>query len=33
MKESTFINLGATNHGKDTREENDYYATEPIAGY
>lgn len=32
MKESTFINLGATNHGKGTREENDYYATEPIAG-
>lgn len=33
MKESTFINLGATNHGKGTREENDYYATEPIAGH
>ncbi|MBP3924707.1 hypothetical protein J6E39_05635 [bacterium] len=32
MKESTFINLGATNHGKSKREENDYYATEPIAG-
>ena len=33
MKESTFINLGATNHGKGIREENDYYATEPIAGH
>lgn len=32
MKETTFINLGATNHGKGIREENDYYATEPIAG-
>lgn len=32
MKESTFINLGASNHGKSKREENDYYATEPIAG-
>ncbi len=33
MKESTFINLGASNHAKKgTREENDYYATEPIAG-
>ena len=31
MKESTFINLGASNHGKGNREENDYYATEPIA--
>lgn len=31
MKESTFINLGATNHGKGSREENDYYATDPIA--
>lgn len=33
MKESTFINLGASNHAKKgSREENDYYATEPIAG-
>ncbi len=32
MKESKFINLGATNHGNGNREENDYYATEPIAG-
>lgn len=33
MKESTFIRLGASNHAKKgTREENDYYATEPIAG-
>lgn len=33
MKESTFINLGASNHAKKgNREENDYYATEPIAG-
>ena len=31
MKECTFINLGASNHGKSKREENDYYATEPIA--
>lgn len=34
MKESTFIRLGATNHAKKgIREENDYYATEPIAGH
>ncbi len=33
MKESMFINLGATNHGKGTREENDYYTTEPIVGH
>ncbi len=34
MKESTFIRLGASNHAqKGTREENDYYATEPIAGH
>jgi len=34
MKESTFITLGASNHAtKGTREENDYYATEPLAGY
>lgn len=34
MKESTFITLGASNHAKkDNREENDYYATEPIAGH
>ncbi len=33
MRESTFINLGASNHGKGKREENDYYATEPIAGH
>jgi len=33
MKESTFIMLGASNHAeKGNREENDYYATEPIAG-
>lgn len=32
MKESMFINLGATNHSKHKREENDYYATDPIAG-
>lgn len=32
MKELTFMNLGATNHAKGTREPNDYYATEPIAG-
>jgi len=32
MKESVFINLGASNHSKGKREENDYYATEPIAG-
>lgn len=34
MKESTFITLGASNHAiKGNREENDYYATEPIAGH
>ena len=32
MKESIFINLGATNHSKGIREQNDYYATAPIAG-
>lgn len=32
MKESIFMNLGASNHAKETREENDYYATESIAG-
>ena len=32
MKESTFINLGATNHARGIREEHDYYATDPIAG-
>ena len=32
MKESTFINLGATNHARGVRESNDYYATDPIAG-
>ncbi len=32
MKESTFINQGATNHAKGVRESNDYYATDPIAG-
>ncbi len=32
MKESMFINLGATNHSNHKREENDYYATDPIAG-
>lgn len=32
MKENTFINLGATNHARGIREENDYYATDPIAG-
>lgn len=31
MKEDIFITLGASNHGKGNREENDYYATEPIA--
>lgn len=31
MKESIFINLGATNQAKGIREKNDYYATDPIA--
>ena len=31
-KQSTFINLGASNHSKHAREEKDYYATDPIAG-
>ena len=30
--QSTFINLGASNHSKHAREEKDYYATDPIAG-
>lgn len=33
MKESIFINLGASNHSKGIREENDYYATDPIAAH
>ena len=28
---STFVTIGATNHGSSFREQNDYYATEPIA--
>lgn len=32
MKEDIFTLLGATNHAKGTREPNDYYATDPIAG-
>ena len=31
MKEDLFTLIGATNHAKGTREENDYYATDPIA--
>jgi len=26
-----FVTLGASNHGGDSREQNDYYATDPIA--
>lgn len=33
MKEDIFRNIGASNHSRLTREENDYYATDPIAGY
>ena len=33
MKKDIFITLGASNHVKGKREENDYYATEPIAGH
>ena len=29
--ETVFRNLGASNHSKEIREENDYYATEPRA--
>lgn len=32
MKENTFINIGASNHSKNSRVEHDYYATDPIAG-
>ncbi len=32
MKEDIFIVLGASNHSKNKRELNDYYATDPIAG-
>ncbi len=32
MKEDIFIILGASNHSKNKREPNDYYATDPIAG-
>lgn len=31
MKESLFINLGASNHSKHERQPEDYYATAPIA--
>lgn len=31
MKESLFINLGASNHSKHERQPEDYYATDPIA--
>ena len=31
MRENTFTTLGATNHSNHNREENDYYATDPIA--
>lgn len=28
---SVFATLGASNHSAESREENDYYATDPIA--
>ncbi len=31
MKESVYINLGASNHSKYERQAEDYYATDPIA--
>lgn len=31
MKESLFINIGASNHSKNERQPEDYYATDPIA--
>jgi len=31
-KKSTYTTLGASNHSKHEREQNDYYATDPIAG-
>lgn len=31
MKESVYINLGASNHSKGERQAEDYYATDPIA--
>ena len=31
MKESVFINLGASNHSKLERQAEDYYATDPLA--
>lgn len=30
-KASTFVTMGASNHSKETRQEHDYYATEPKA--
>lgn len=30
-KKSTYVQLGASNHTDKEREENDYYATDPIA--
>ncbi len=31
MKDSLFINLGASNHSKNERQPEDYYATDPVA--
>lgn len=31
MKDSLFINLGASNHSKNERQPEDYYATPPVA--
>lgn len=33
MKEDIFTVLGASNHRKNEQEPNDYYATDPKAGY
>ena len=30
-RNSTFVQLGASNHSKKEREENDFYATDPKA--
>lgn len=32
MKQSIYTNIGASNHSQQAREDNDFYATDPIAG-
>ena len=32
VNQSVYRNIGASNHSLGTREENDFYATDPLAG-